>query len=71
MKQQLLVLDDGETFSGIDGSIMEWDELTEDDEDNLDNGCLPYNEPTRSVLIEQLLRESIKADLPCVKGWEL
>jgi hypothetical protein len=71
MNTQVLVLNDDSTFSNINGSIMEWDELTEEDEDSLDNGCIPETPPSRKVCVEELLREAIDANLPCVKGWKL
>jgi hypothetical protein len=73
MTQQLLVLDDNDTFSGIDGFVAQWndDDLSVDDIDDLGNGELPETTPSKIVNIPQLLREAVAAKLPCVEGWEL
>lgn len=73
MTQQLLVLDDNETFSGIDGFLAQWndDDISVADYDDLENGILPETEPSKIIDITQLLKEAVAAKLPCVEGWEL
>ncbi len=66
--QTLLVLEDDAAFSGTDGAILQWHDISDADWDNIENGCLPYTRADVIVKIETLLAEAKAANLPCVKN---
>lgn len=66
--QTLLVLEDDAAFSGTDGAILQWHDISDSDYDNLENGCLPEATADVIVKIETLLAEAKAANLPCVKN---
>jgi hypothetical protein len=64
LRDMHLVLDDDDTFSGLDGNINVYPHPIEpDDLDDLENGVLPS--PSFKVSIVDLLNEAIEAKLPC------
>jgi hypothetical protein len=67
--QSFCVLDDGETFSGVDGSTIcfyENDEdMSEDDLELLENGVLP-EKPKIVIDLATLLDEAIEMNLKSV-----
>jgi hypothetical protein len=65
------VLDDGDTFSGADGSqIMVYpndDKMNEDALAELENGDLPNEGEVATICLRKLLNEAMEAKLECVK----
>jgi hypothetical protein len=65
------VLDDGDTFSGADGSqIMVYpndDKMNEDALAELENGDLPNEGEVATICLRKLLNEAMEAKLDCVK----
>jgi hypothetical protein len=65
------VLDDGETFGGVDGSQIliypNEEHCTEEQMSDLENGYLPETGDIESICLRKLLNEALEAKLPCVK----
>jgi hypothetical protein len=68
----LNVLDDGKTFSGVENSTIQVypkdANLTVDQLDSLENGCLPETGDIETIDLKDLLNQALAANLPAVKG---
>jgi hypothetical protein len=67
-RETLLILKDDVAFSGTEGCIRQWHDVTDSDFDLLENGCLPDTSPDVEISIKTLLTEAKAAGLPCVKN---
>lgn len=68
LRETLLVLEDDAAFSGTEGFIRQWKDVSDSDFDLLENGHLPDASPDVEVSIMTLLTEAKAAGLPCVKN---
>lgn len=68
LRETLLVLEDDAAFSGTEGVIRQWKDVSDSDFDLLENGVLPDASPDVEVSIMTLLTEAKAAGLPCVKN---
>ncbi len=68
LRETLLVLEDDAAFSGTEGFIRQWKDVSDSDFDLLENGHLPDASPDVEISIMTLLNEAKAAGLPCVKN---